>query len=47
MGLGGKELLIILAIFLVIFGAKRIREIGEGLGKSAKDFRDQVRHDDE
>lgn len=46
MGLGGKELLIILAIGLVIFGAKRIREIGEGMGKSLKDFRDQVRHDD-
>lgn len=46
MGMGGKELLIILVIGLVIFGAKRIREIGEGLGKSIKDFRGQVKDDE-
>jgi sec-independent protein translocase protein TatA len=46
MGIGGKELLIILAIGLVIFGAKRIRHIGEGLGQSMKDFRNSLREDD-
>lgn len=47
MGIGGKELLIILAIGLVIFGARRIRDIGEGLGQSIKDFRNHVREDDD
>lgn len=40
-----KELLIILAIGLVIFGAKRIREIGEGLGQSIRDFRKSTKED--
>jgi sec-independent protein translocase protein TatA len=45
-GIGGKELLIILAIAAVIFGAKRVRELGEGLGQSMKDFRKSLRDED-
>jgi sec-independent protein translocase protein TatA len=39
MGIGFKELLIILAIALLIFGAKRLRTIGSDLGGAVKGFR--------
>ena len=38
-GLGLPEILIILVIFLVLFGAKRLPQIGEGLGKTMKELR--------
>ena len=38
--LGGWELLIILVIVIVIFGAGRLSEIGGALGKSIKEFRE-------
>ncbi|MFO7304621.1 MAG: twin-arginine translocase TatA/TatE family subunit [Gammaproteobacteria bacterium] len=39
MGIGFKELLIILAIALLIFGAKRLRTIGSDLGSAVRGFR--------
>jgi sec-independent protein translocase protein TatA len=38
-GLGLPEILIILLIFLFLFGAKRLPQIGEGLGKTMKELR--------
>ncbi len=38
-GLGLPEILIILVIILLLFGAKRLPEIGEGLGKTIKELR--------
>jgi len=38
-GIGVPEILIIAAILLFIFGAKRLPGIGEGLGKTVKEFR--------
>jgi sec-independent protein translocase protein TatA len=38
-GLGMMELLVILAIVLVIFGASRLPMLGEGLGKAIKGFK--------
>lgn len=38
-GLGLPEILIILVIFLLLFGAKRLPQIGEGLGKTIKELR--------
>jgi sec-independent protein translocase protein TatA len=43
-GLGATELLIIGGIILLIFGAKRLPEIGKGLGGAIKEFR-KVRKD--
>ena len=37
-GLGLPEILVILVIFLFLFGAKRLPQIGEGLGKSIKEL---------
>jgi sec-independent protein translocase protein TatA len=39
MPMGGTELLIILAIILLFFGAKRVPELGRSLGKSIREFR--------
>lgn len=38
-GLGAPELLIIALIILLIFGAKRLPGIGEGLGRTVKEIR--------
>ena len=42
-GLGAQELLLILVIVLVLFGAKRIPEIARGLGRSLQEFKKGVR----
>jgi sec-independent protein translocase protein TatA len=36
---GGQELLIILAIVIILFGAKKIPELASGLGKGIKEFK--------
>ncbi len=39
-GLGLPEMIVIGVIILLIFGAKRLPEIGKGLGKTAKEIKD-------
>jgi sec-independent protein translocase protein TatA len=46
-GLGTQELLIILGIALFIFGAKKLPEIGKGLGKSIREFKSSVSGEEE
>ena len=43
MGLGIPELLIILAIIILIFGASRLPEIGRGIGKGIRNFKDATK----
>lgn len=38
-GLGGTELMVVLAIVLILFGAKKIPEFAKGLGSGIKEFR--------
>jgi sec-independent protein translocase protein TatA len=38
-GLGMQELIIILVIVLVLFGATRLPEIGKGIGQAIKNFK--------
>lgn len=38
-GLGGGELIIIAVIVLLIFGARRLPEIGKGLGGAIREFK--------
>ncbi len=38
-GLGMGEMLVILVIVVIIFGAGRLPELGEGLGKGIRNFR--------
>lgn len=40
MGMGGWEVLLILVIFIVLFGAKKIPEMARGLGKGIREFKD-------
>ena len=46
-GIGIPELLIILGILVLIFGAKRLPEIGSGLGSAIKNFKAGVSGKDE
>ncbi len=39
MGIGWQEILLILLIVLLFFGARRIPEIAKGLGKGVREFR--------
>jgi len=38
-GIGMSELLVVLVIVLIIFGAGKLPEIGKGLGKGIRNFR--------
>lgn len=42
MGFGWQELLIILVIVALIFGTKKLRNIGSDLGGAVKGFKDSV-----
>ena len=42
--LGWQELLIVLVIVLVIFGPRRLPEIGEALGKTVRKFKSASRN---
>lgn len=39
-GLGGQEILIIMFVILLLFGAKKIPELARGLGKGIREFKD-------
>jgi sec-independent protein translocase protein TatA len=41
-GLGWMELLLILMIVLIVFGAGKLPQIGEGVGKAVKGFKKSV-----
>jgi len=41
-GIGTTELLVILGIVVVIFGARRLPELGSGLGQAIKNFKKGV-----
>jgi sec-independent protein translocase protein TatA len=47
MGLGWAELLVILAIVLVIFGAKRLKTLGSDLGGAIKSFKSAVKEEED
>jgi len=46
-GLGASELLIILVIVLILFGGRRLPEIGSGVGKAIKNFKSALAGKDE
>jgi len=45
-GIGIPELIIILVIVLIIFGAGKLPEIGAGIGKGIKNFKKATTEDD-
>ena len=42
-GIGPLELVIILVVFVVLFGSKRLPELGTGLGQAITNFRKSFR----
>ena len=45
--LGLPELLVILAIIIVIFGANRLPGLGRGIGDAIKNFKDGMKDNDD
>ena len=43
MDIGGPEILIIIAVIALLFGAKKIPELARSLGRSASEFRRGMR----
>ena len=46
-GLGPMELVIILLVLVMLFGATRLADIGGSLGKGIREFRKEVQTDDD
>jgi sec-independent protein translocase protein TatA len=44
--LGMPELLVILAIIIVIFGANRLPGLGRGIGSAIKNFKDGMKEEE-
>ena len=43
MNLGGPELLIVLAVVLLIFGARKVPELARSLGQAKREFAEGTR----
>ncbi len=41
--LGATEIILILLVFLILFGAKKIPELAQGLGKGIREFKKSVK----
>ncbi len=46
-GMGIGELVVLLVIVLIIFGAGRLPELGDSIGRGVRNFRKQVKAPDE
>ena len=46
-GLGTQELLIILVLVMIIFGAGKLPQVGSALGKGLRNFKKGINEDEE
>jgi sec-independent protein translocase protein TatA len=46
-GLGGGELIAILAVVLLLFGGTKLPQLAKGLGQSMKEFKKAAKEDDD
>jgi sec-independent protein translocase protein TatA len=46
-GMGFGELMLVLVIVVVVFGAQKLPQLGDGLGKAIKNFKRAVNSHDE
>ncbi len=47
MGLGMRELVVILLVVLIVFGAKKLRTVGSDLGHAVRGFKKAMNEGDE
>jgi len=45
--LGATEIILIVAVLLIFFGAKKIPELAQGLGKGIREFKKAVKETEE
>jgi sec-independent protein translocase protein TatA len=45
--LGVGKILLILLVFMVLFGAKKLPDLAKGIGKGIRDFKKALKEDDE
>jgi sec-independent protein translocase protein TatA len=42
-GLGGPEILVIVLVLVLLFGAKKIPELARGMGRGIREFKDATK----
>ncbi|MBI4821320.1 MAG: twin-arginine translocase TatA/TatE family subunit [Deltaproteobacteria bacterium] len=47
MGLNSTEILIIIFVIALVFGAQRLPQLGDALGRSVRNFKRSLKADDE
>ena len=47
MGIGANQILLILLVAVLIFGASKLPQIGEGMGKAIRNFKKSVKEIEE
>jgi sec-independent protein translocase protein TatA len=45
--IGPTEIIIIILVFVLLFGGKKIADIGKGLGEGIRNFKNSVKNDDD
>jgi sec-independent protein translocase protein TatA len=46
-GLGAPEILVIAVVALLLFGGKKVGDLGKGLGEGIRNFKDALKGEDE
>jgi len=46
-GLGGPEIIVIALVAIVLFGGKKVGELGKGLGEGIRNFKTALKEDEE
>jgi len=46
-GLGGPEIIVIALVAIVLFGGKKVGELGKGLGEGISNFKTALKAEDE
>ena len=47
MGLGGPEILVVALVAIVLFGSKKVGDLGKGLGEGIRNFKTALKSEDE
>lgn len=46
-GLGFPEIIVIALVAMVLFGGKKVGELGKGLGEGIRNFKTALKHEDD